>query len=118
MSLFGYLRPRVRLVWRFGLYGIILGVAGVLLAVVAGESVSFASRKVFAVGALAFGFALIGWSGSVLAGRAVENMQEHLDTNSNWTEANSRHAMTVIGSLGAGGMVGASAMTLVLRAAY
>ncbi|WP_227352836.1 DUF7268 family protein [Haladaptatus salinisoli] len=114
----GYLRPRVRLVWRFGRYGIVLGGAGVLLAVAAGESLAFASRKAFAVSTLAFGFALLGWSGSVFAGRTVENAQEYLDTNSNWTEADSRRAMTVVGSLGAGGMVGASAMTLVLRASY
>ncbi|WP_458206805.1 DUF7268 family protein [Haladaptatus sp. NG-SE-30] len=118
MDLTGYLLPRVRLVSRFGLYGLVLGGVGVLLVVAAGETVTFASRKVFAVAALALGFGVLGWSGSVFAGQAVENMQEYLDSNSDWTEADSRRAMTVIGSLGAGGMLGTSVMTLVLRVAY
>ncbi|WP_423743402.1 hypothetical protein V5735_10075 (plasmid) [Haladaptatus sp. SPP-AMP-3] len=118
MDFVRYLRPRVRLVSRFGGVGLALGGAGVLLVVAAGETVSFASRKVFAVTALAFGFAILGWSGSVFAGSAVENAQKYLDSNTGWTEADSRKAMTVIGSLGAGGMVGVTVMTLVLRAAY
>ncbi len=118
MDFAGYLRPRLRLVARFGLVGIVLGGIAVLLVVATGETVSFASRKTFAVAALAFGFAVLGWSGSVFAGSAVENMQEHLDSNTNWTEANSRRAMTVIGSFGAGGMLGVVVMTSVLHAAY
>jgi hypothetical protein len=112
-----YLRPRVRLVARFGLLGVAMSVAGVALALAAGETAAFAIRKVFALGALVFGFALLGWSGSAFAGDAVENMQEHLDSPSNWTEANSRRAMTVVGSIGAGGMVGASMAAYVLQAA-
>src|SRR6056297_1845976 len=103
------LRPRVRLIVRYGLAGVAVGGVGVSAVVATGESVRFASTKVFAVGALVFGFALLGWSGSVFAGEAVETMQDHLD---------SRRAMAIVGSLGAGGMVGASAMTYVLRAAY
>lgn len=118
MDFVGYLRPRLRLVSRFGAVGFVFGGTGVLLVVAAGETVSFASRKVFAVAALAFGFAILGWSGSVFAGNAVENVQAHLDSNTNWTEADSRRAMTVIGSFGAGGMVGVVVMTLVLHAAY
>ncbi|WP_266074741.1 DUF7268 family protein [Haladaptatus caseinilyticus] len=118
MNLSGYLFPRVRLVSRFALRGIALGAIGVLLVVLSGETVAFASRKVFSVAALAFGFALLGWSGSVFAGEAVESMNERLGSKSNWTEADSRRAMTVIGSTGAGWMIGASVMTLVLRAAY
>ncbi|WP_327050973.1 DUF7268 family protein [Halomicrococcus gelatinilyticus] len=112
------LRPRVRLIVRYGLAGVAVGGVGVSTVVAAGESIRFASTKVFAVGALAFGFALLGWSGSVFAGEAVETMQDHLDSGSDWTEADSRRAMAIVGSLGAGGMVGASAMTYVLRAAY
>lgn len=118
MDFVGYLRPRFRLVVRFGLAGAILGGVAVLFVVVGGETVSFASRKTFAVAALAFGFAILGWSGSVFAGSAIENVQEHLDTNSNWTEAGSRRAMTAIGSFGAGGMLGVVVMTTVLRAAH
>ncbi|WP_433625993.1 DUF7268 family protein [Halomicrococcus sp. NG-SE-24] len=112
-----YLRPRVRFVARFGLLGVALSVVGVVLALAAGETASFATRKVFALGALGFGFALLGWSGSVFAGEAIEHMQDHMDTATNWTEADSRRAMTVVGSVGAGGMVGASLVAYVLRAA-
>ncbi|MCO8246881.1 MULTISPECIES: hypothetical protein [unclassified Haladaptatus] len=118
MDFAGYLRPRIRLIVRFGLFGIVLSSAAMLLVVVTGETVSFASRKTFAVATLAFGFAILGWSGSVFAGSAIENVQEHLDTNSNWTEAGSRRAMTAIGSFGAGGMLGVVVMTTVLRAAH
>ena len=118
MDFDGYLRPRLRLVARFGLVGLVLGGVGMLFVVATGETVSFASQKTFAVAALTFGFAILGWSGSVFAGSAVENMQKHLDTNTNWTEANSRRAMTVIGSFGAGGMLGVVVLTTVLRAAH
>jgi hypothetical protein len=118
MDFVGYLRPRVLLVSRFGAIGLLLGGVGMTLVVAAGETVSFASQKTFAVATLTFGFAVLGWSGSVFAGSAVENAQEYFDTNTGWTEADSREAMTVIGSLGAGAMLGVIAMTLVLRAAY
>lgn len=114
----GYLRPRARLVARFGLFGALLGGVGVLLLVTSGEAVAFASRTAFSVGALVFGLALLGWSGSVFAGGAIENMQKHLGSNSDWTEADSRRAMAVLGSLGGGGMVGSSVMTIVLNAAF
>ncbi|WP_231184977.1 hypothetical protein [Haladaptatus sp. DYF46] len=118
MDFVGYLRPRVLLVSRFGAIGFVLGGIGIALVVATGGTVSFASRKTFAVAALAFGFAVLGWSGSVFAGSAVENAQEYLDANTGWTEADSREAMTVIGGLGAGAMLGVTVMTLVLRAAY
>ncbi len=112
------LRPRARFAGRFALLGIVVGSVGLIVAVASGDSVRVASANVFALGALAFGFGLLGWSGSVFAGRAIENMQEYLDSNTNWTEADSRRAMTVITSVGAGWMLGVSVMTPVLRAAY
>ncbi|GAA0249131.1 hypothetical protein ACFFQF_07530 [Haladaptatus pallidirubidus] len=109
---------RARFAARFGALGFVLGGIGLLVAVLLGDSVRFASANVFALGALAFALGLLGWSGSVFAGAAIENMNERLDSNSDWTEDDSRRAMTVIGSVGAGWMVGVSVMTLVLRTAY
>lgn len=106
-------RKRVRLVAKTAALGTALGIVSVGVLTVT-HSVAFASQKTFALAALVFGFALVGWSGSVLAGRGIENMQRHLDTGSNWTEKKSRQAMVVIGSLGFGGMVGTIVATTLL----
>lgn len=108
------LRTRARLVGRAVALGLVFGVLTVPIVIASGESLRYASQKVFAVGALVFGFALLGWSGSVFAGEAVENVQTYMDTNSEWSEADSRRAMTFLGGIGAGGMVGASLATVVL----
>ena len=110
------LRERARTVGRATLLGTVLGVGGVAVLVALGETLLFASEKVFAVGALVLGFALLGWSGSVFAGRGIENAQEHLDVSSNWSEAASRRAMVVLLGVGAGVMVGSSGATVVLDA--
>ena len=109
-------RERARTVGRATLLGTVLGVVGVALLVALGETLRFASETVFAVGALVLGFALLGWSGSVFAGRGIENAQEHLDVSSNWSEAASRRAMVVLLGVGAGVMVGSSGATVVLDA--
>ncbi|USZ69510.1 hypothetical protein NGM10_07180 [Halorussus salilacus] len=108
------LRERARLLGRAVLLGLALGAVGVPVAVLAGETLRSASATVFALGALVFGFALLGWSGSVFAGEAVENMQEYMDAGTNWTEADSRQAMAILGSVGFGGMVGSSLATAVV----
>jgi hypothetical protein len=105
------LRERVRLVGRALALGAGLAAVGVLALVLYGETLQFASSKMFALGALVFGFSLLGWSGSVFAGKGIENFQKHLGGNADWTEADSRQAMVVLGSVGAGGMVGASVAT-------
>ncbi|WP_135829777.1 DUF7268 family protein [Halorussus halobius] len=105
-------RERGRLVGRALLVGALAAGVAVPVIVVAGESVGFASETVFAVAALVFGFSLLGWSGSVFAGDGVENVQKHLGGGSDWSEADSRQAMVVLGSIGAGGMVGASVATV------
>jgi hypothetical protein len=66
-----------------------------------------ARTVVFALGALCLGFGTLGWSGSVMAGRGIENMQRYLETGSDWTERDSRRAMTRIAGFGLGLMVGA-----------
>lgn len=61
---------------------------------------------VFGVGALVFGFGLLGWSGSVFAGRGIENMQTYMETNTGWTEHDSRRAMARLLGFGFGVMTG------------
>ena len=107
-------RERARQLGRALLLGAVLAGLAVPALVLSGESVRFASSKVFAVGALVFGFSILGWSGSVFAGRGMESFQQYLGGRSDWSEADSRRAMTVLGSVGAGGMVGASLATVVV----
>lgn len=64
-----------------------------------------AVTTVFAVGALLLGFGLLGWSGSVFAGRGIENMQTYMGTATGWTEADSRRAMARLLGFGLGVMV-------------
>ncbi|USZ74544.1 hypothetical protein NGM07_13960 [Halorussus vallis] len=107
-------RRRARRVGRAAGLGFAAGALAVGGFVAAGETVRFASDTVFAVGALILGFAVLGWSGSVFAGRGIENAQEHLDVSSNWSEADSRRAMTLLAGVGVGGMVGSVLATLAL----
>jgi len=110
------LRERARQAGRALAFGGALAGVGVVALVVSGETLEFASTKVFAVGALVFGFSLLGWSGSVFAGRGIENFQRHIGGRSDWSEADSRRAMVVLGSVGLGGMVGASVTTALVGA--
>ncbi len=71
-----------------------------------------ATEQVFSLGALAFGLGLLGWSGSVMAGTGIENMQRYMKTRSNWTEADSRRAMTRLIGFGLGVMLVASVSTV------
>ncbi|SEO94470.1 hypothetical protein SAMN04487948_108128 [Halogranum amylolyticum] len=105
---------RLRLVGLALAVGLVVGAAGLLSAVVALGSVRAASDTVFLLGALAFGFGLLGWSGSILAANSVEAMQDQLDAASGWTETNSRRAMARIGSFGFGVMVGSAVATVVV----
>ena len=107
-------RERARRIGRALLLGAVLAGVAVPTLVLSGESVAFASEKIFAVGALVFGFSLLGWSGSVFAGRGMENFQRHIGGRSDWSEADSRRAMVLLGSVGIGGMVGASLATMVV----
>jgi hypothetical protein len=63
-----------------------------------------AAETTFAFGGFWFGFALLGWAGSVASGKAIEAAQEHLDAGSGWTERRSRRAMARVGGFGAGMM--------------
>jgi hypothetical protein len=100
------LRRRCRLVGGAGALGAVLGGAGALL----GPGADFP----FAFGALLFGFGLLGWSGSILVGGAVEETQRLIGSGTNWTEADSRRAMARVGGVGAGAMVGVVAASMLL----
>ncbi|NHN41584.1 hypothetical protein G9C85_08030 [Halorubellus sp. JP-L1] len=101
-----YVWPRLRIVGGAFAVGAACSV-GLLLVLVGGGGWAPvpAARFAFALGTLAFGLGLLGWSGSAMAGRGFEAMQEHLDTNTDWTEADSRRAMARIGAFGAGAML-------------
>jgi hypothetical protein len=111
-----YLLARARLVGRGLLVGGVLGAIAVVVLYAYSGSVAFANQKAFAIGALLLGLALLGWSGSIMAGRGIENLQHHLDTNTRWTEADSRRAMALVGGTGFGWMVGVAIASWVARA--
>jgi len=100
-ALAAWLRPRIRIVGTAVLTGAGFG-AVLAVALAASYDPSFAARKGFGVGLLALGFGVVGWSGSVIAGPGMENLQRHLDTGTDWSEAESRRAMVRVASAGLG----------------
>jgi len=105
-----WLLDRLLLLWSGGGPGLGVGLLGtVLVTVVVGDPVG-ASDAVFAAGAVVFGFALLGWSGSALLGDRGGDALGHLGVSGDWTERRSRRAMTRLVGLGAGAMVGATAV--------
>ena len=113
-ALHRWLAPRARLVGRAALAGLLVGALGVAgVAAVYGDA-TFASEQVFSLAALVFAFGLLGWSGSAMVGRSVETAHEYMETGSDWTEADSRRAMSRILGFGLGGMGGAIVGTLLL----
>ncbi|HMB50971.1 MAG TPA: hypothetical protein VKM69_09960 [Natronoarchaeum rubrum] len=99
---------RLRLVGGALAVGVLVGALGIPALIATGRTGLRAVEIAFGVGALALGVGLLGWSGSVMAGSGVEAMQEHMNTNSDWTEAKSRRAMARVGGFGGGLMVGSS----------
>lgn len=59
----------------------------------------------FSIGATALGFGTPDRSRSVVFGRGIQNAQQHLDTGTDWTEVDSRRAMTRIAWFGSGLLV-------------
>jgi hypothetical protein len=114
-ALLAYLRPRARLVATAVAVGAAAGTVLALGLTIVFDPM-FAARKAFGVGLLALGFGVVGWSGSVIAGPGFENMQRHLDTGSDWSEMDSRRAMSRVASFGFGVALLAPPVTTVLGA--
>lgn len=108
-----WLFVRARLVGTAAAVGCVVGGLAVLGLTTRG-TLDFASTQTFAVGALVLGFGVLGWSGSVLAGRGIESLQTYLDADTDWTEADSRRAMARVAGFGAGVMLGVVVATLLL----
>jgi hypothetical protein len=108
-----WLRRRIRLLATAAVVGVFVG-SLTLVALTALRTLRFASTQTFAVGALVLGFGVLGWSGSALAGGGIEALQRYLDTDSGWTEHDSRRAMARIAGFGAGVMVGVVIGTVLL----
>ncbi|MFB6126099.1 MAG: hypothetical protein ABEJ79_02200 [Halolamina sp.] len=95
---------RARLVGGAVAVGLALGSVATVGAVVLARP--GAVDAAFLAGTVAFGFGLLGWAGSAMAGRGVEAMQAHLDAGTDWTERDSRRAMARVGGVGLETMVG------------
>lgn len=111
-----WIRVRVRLVGLPAALGFCLFATGALVLATQYD-LQTVSTQTFSLAALCFGFGILGWSGAVLAGNSVEAAQRHLDTGTNWTEADSRRAMARISGAGAGGMVGVIVVVTILGGA-
>ena len=95
---------RARIVASAVAVGLLVGAAATLV-LSASRPTASARSMVLSLGALAFGFGLLGRSSSILLERGIENAQRHLDTGTSWDESDSRRAMARAGSFGAGVMV-------------
>ncbi|EMA01595.1 DUF7268 family protein [Haloferax denitrificans] len=100
---------RFRPVGTAALAGALVAAVWLAARLVVGD-LSASVETTFALGSLAFGFGLLGWSGAVALGRGIESMQAHLDTGTGWTEADARRAMARILGFGLGVMLGATAV--------
>ncbi|MCF2208551.1 hypothetical protein PNQ29_01130 [Halobacterium salinarum] len=67
-----------------------------------------ASGVAFPLAALPFAVGLIGWSGVLLSGDAVEGFSRELGVSDTWTAESGRQAMALVIAFGAGGMAGAA----------
>jgi hypothetical protein len=86
----------------------LVGASGSGKSVVGGQT---ARLETFAVGALPLGSGTLGWSGSIMAGRRIETAQRYMETGTDWSETDSRRAMTRGGSFGAGLMLAVPLVT-------
>jgi hypothetical protein len=98
------LRRRLRLLASGVGVGAPAGPVAVAVLVVAGRQVADAVAAGFALGTLALGFGVLGWSVSILAGPGITAARDHLAVGSDWTEAGSRRAMSRIVGVGVGAM--------------
>ncbi|MFB6268940.1 MAG: hypothetical protein ABEH83_03290 [Halobacterium sp.] len=71
-----------------------------------------ASEVAFSLPALAFAVGLLGWSGVVMSGDAMEGFSRELGISEGFSAAGARQAMAVLVAFGGGGMVGAAVAAL------
>ncbi|WP_206425017.1 DUF7268 family protein [Halosimplex salinum] len=109
-----WVRPRARIVGGAAALGVVAGAAAMAALTLSSGDPGGSEATAFALGALALGFGVLGWSGSVIAGRSVEAMHRRLDTGSDWTERDSRRAMARIAGFGTGVVVGVSVLAATL----
>jgi hypothetical protein len=105
------LLSRVWLITTGATVGMVIGVVLVGLLLIALGDPLEAVNTSFSMSSLVLGLATLGWSGSVLAGRGIETIQNFVLRDSNWSERDSRRAMARLIGLGAGGMLGAMLST-------
>jgi hypothetical protein len=109
-----YALTRIRLFGSGLFIGLAVGSVGMVGWTFYTGNARLSEATVFALGALVFGFGLIGWSGSILVGRGMEAVQEQMGTRSDWTERDSRRAMARLCGSGGGIMLGVSVVAALL----
>jgi len=110
------LAGRLRLVAVAAVAGAVSSVVLVSAFLLAGRSLGRATELAFALGTLAVGIGLLGWSASILVGTSVETLLEYRDTASTWTEARSRRAMARISAFGGGLTVATGLLDVIVSA--
>ncbi len=105
-----WLLVRARVLGSAVAVGLVAGAGLTGTLTLAGSAPADGADTVVAVGAVVLGFATVGWAGSALLGR--DEGAVRLVVSSEWTEAGSRRAMTRLAGLGAGAMLGATAVGL------
>ncbi|SEW13610.1 DUF7268 family protein [Halobacterium jilantaiense] len=73
-----------------------------------GTSPRQASEVAFPLAALPFAVGLVGWSGVLMSGDAIEGFSTELGVSEGWTAESGRQAMALLIAFGLGGMVGAA----------
>ena len=72
-----------------------------------------ATDTAFALGILVAGFGVAAWSGTIALGNSIERLQEHRDSDSEWTQAGARQAFAVLTWVGFGWTVASVAASAV-----
>ena len=106
------LRRRLRLLASGVAVGAPAGPVAVGVLIATGRRLPDAVAAGFALGTLALGFGVLGWSGSILAGPGIDAARDHLAVGSDWTETGSRRAMTRIVGVGVGVMTTTSLLEM------
>lgn len=93
--------------------GCVIGAAIFSFSLLIPIELRFVSDFVFSVGAILFGFGLMGWAVSILLTKVMQNRLANV--SSDWSEQASRRAMTLIGGFGLGLMLGTTLMAIIFK---